>query len=100
MSFRTMFVPARAEGMDARVGFRFGEETFAVCITECGIEVSRDDLRETDVVFRSTAPVIAAAVYGGVPIATLAAEGALSVEGDWALAERFVTLFQLPPKAG
>ena len=29
----------------------------------------------------------------------LEAEGALTVEGDRALAERFVTLFPLPPKA-
>ncbi len=100
LSFRTMFVPTRAEGINARIGFRFGEETFLVHIGECRIEVSRNDLRETDVVLRSTAPVIAAAVYGGVSITALAAEGVLSLEGDQALAERFVTLFQLPPKAG
>ena len=45
------------------------------------------------------APAIAGAVYGGVPIEALEAEGALEVEGDRALAARFVTLFPLPPKA-
>ena len=38
------------------------------------------------------------AVYGGVPIEVLESEGALKIEGDRALAERFVTLFPLPPK--
>ena len=42
---------------------------------------------------------VAAAVYGGVPLAALEADGALTIEGDRALAERFVTLFPLPPKA-
>jgi len=34
-----------------------------------------------------------------VPLAALESEGALRVEGDRALAERFVALFPLPPKA-
>jgi ubiquinone biosynthesis protein UbiJ len=51
------------------------------------------------VIFNGTAPAIAAAVYVGQPLRVLAASGALSVEGDRALAERFVTLFPLPPKA-
>jgi hypothetical protein len=42
---------------------------------------------------------VAAAVYGGVSLEALEAEGALSIDGDRALAERFITLFPLPPKA-
>jgi hypothetical protein len=42
--------------------------------------------------------MVAAAVYGGVPIEALEAEGALKVEGDRELARRFTTLFPLPPK--
>jgi len=34
-----------------------------------------------------------------VPLAALEADGLLAIEGDRALAERFVTLFPLPPKA-
>ena len=98
LSFRTMFDPARAAGLDARIGFRFGEETFLVRIAEGRIEVGRDTLDGADLTFTGTAPAVAAAVYGGVPIEALAAAGALSLEGDRALAERFVTLFPLPPK--
>ncbi len=60
--------------------------------------MKRDALGQTDLVFTGTPPAIAAAVYGGQPLDTLAAAGALSMEGDRTLAERFVTLFPLPPK--
>jgi hypothetical protein len=43
--------------------------------------------------------VLAAAIYGGQPLETLEAAGALQIEGDRALVRCFVTLFPLPPKA-
>jgi hypothetical protein len=49
------------------------------------------------VTFTGAPPALAAAIYGGVPLTALAE--AVTVEGDLALAERFVTLFPLPPKA-
>jgi hypothetical protein len=52
----------------------------------------------TDLILTGAAPVIAAAVYGGQPLDGLEAAGVLRVDGDRALAERFVTLFPLPPK--
>src|SRR5215210_2162519 len=51
LSFRTMFDPARAAGLDARIGFRFGAETFLVRITEARIEVARGPLDHTDLTF-------------------------------------------------
>ena len=51
------------------------------------------------IVLSGSAATIAAAVYGGRPFDALAAAGALTIEGDRALAARFVTLFPLPPKA-
>ncbi len=98
LSFRTMFDPARAGGIHARIGFRIDEETFLVRIAKRRIEVARGAFDSADVVFTGTAPVLAAAVYGGQPLETLTAAGVLSLEGDRDLAERFVTLFPLPPK--
>ena len=62
------------------------------------MHVARGETAGADVVFTGSAPAVAAAVYGGVPLDALEAEGALTVEGDRALAERFATLFPLPPK--
>lgn len=99
MSFRTMIVRERAAGLHARVGFRIGGESFVATVSDGEIEVVRGDAAGTDV--RFTMPegaVMAAAVYGG-QLAALEAAGALTIEGDRALATRFVSLFELPPKA-
>ncbi len=99
-SFRTMIDPARAKGFKARVGLRIGDETFLARVANGAIEVARDELDNADVVFTGPAPVMAAAVYGGQPLEGLIQAGALAVEGDRAIAARFVTLFVLPPKVG
>jgi ubiquinone biosynthesis protein UbiJ len=93
-----MLDPLRAQGLDARIGFRIGSETFLARLAGSRIEVARDSLDRADVIFAGSAPAIAAAIYGGQPLGALAAAGALSIEGDPRLAERFVTLFPLPPK--
>jgi DNA-binding HxlR family transcriptional regulator len=98
LSFRTMIDPDRATGLEAQVGFRIGTETFLARLSQGRIEVRRGEIAGADVVFQGPAPAIAAAVYGGQPLAALTEAGALSVEGDRTLAERFVTLFPLPPK--
>jgi hypothetical protein len=100
LSFRTMFDPAKAEGLEARIGFRIGAETFLVRIRNGVVDVGRGETEAADAVISGAPPAIAAAVYGGVPLNQLEAQGALAISGDWALAERFTTLFVLPPKVG
>jgi len=99
LSMRTMLDAQRAAGIDARIGFRLGDETFLARLSGGRIAVARSPLDEADVTLTGAAPVLAAAIYGGQPLAALEAGGALRIEGDRALAERFVALFPLPPKA-
>jgi DNA-binding HxlR family transcriptional regulator len=99
-SFRTMVDPGRIEGVEARVGLRLGREDYLLRIGGGAVEVDRGSTEGADLVFTGPPPAVAAAVYGGVPIETLEAEGALGVEGDRVLAARFVTWFPLPPKVG
>lgn len=100
LSFRAMLDPARAEGIAARIGFRLGEDSFLAHLADGRIEIARTGAPDgADLVFAGAPPVLAGAVYGGVPLAELEAQGALRIEGNRALAERFVTLFRLPPKA-
>src|SRR4051812_34922981 len=99
LSFRTMGDRARMKGLKAKIGFRIGEESFMVTIADGRMTAERGAVAGADLVLTGAATAIAGAVYGGVPIAALEAEGALAVEGDRALAARFVTLFPLPPKA-
>jgi len=98
LSFRTMLDAERARGLAPRVGFRIGAETFLARLMRGRVEIERGPLENVDVVFAGAAPAIAAAVYGGQPLTALERAGMLAVEGDRALAERFVTLFPLPPK--
>lgn len=98
LSLRTMIVPERADGLDARIGFRIDGSEFVAQLRDGEMPIVAGRADEADVVFEGSPQGLLAAVYGGEPLAGLEAENALRVTGDRALAERFVTLFDLPPK--
>ena len=93
LSFRTMFDPARAKGLDARIGFVFGGTCYVLRISGGVLTVARGEVGDCQLVFRGEPSVLAGVVYGGLPL------DLMQVEGDQALARRFVDLFELPPKA-
>jgi DNA-binding HxlR family transcriptional regulator len=99
LSLRTMIDAKRAKGIEARIGFRLGEETYRAHLSNGGIEIARGPIDDTDLIMTGTPPVLAGAIYGGQPLEVLEQAGVLRIEGDRALAKRFVTLFPLPPKA-
>ncbi|MEA3012698.1 MAG: hypothetical protein QOD42_1243 [Sphingomonadales bacterium] len=99
LSFQAMNQPAITGAIEAVIGFRLGRETYVVRVKDGAIDAARGDPEGADLTFTGAPAAVAAAVYGGVPLAALEAEGLLRIEGDRALAERFVTLFPLPPKA-
>lgn len=98
LSFRTMISAERAGDLEARIGFRMGPESFVGTISDGMIHIRREDPAEADAVFITDPMSLGAVVYGGMPIADAEAAGMLRIEGDRALAERFPTLFVLPPK--
>ena len=81
-----------ARGIDARIGFRFGETGYVAYLHDGEIDVSRGDPAGCDVTFTAAPTALAAVVYGGAPL------DSIGVEGDIGLAKRFTTLFPLPPK--
>ena len=99
LSFRTMFDAERAQGFKARIGFCLGNESLLARIQDGRIDIARGETAGAEVVFNGSATGLAAAVYGGQPFDALEEAGALKVEGDRAVAERFTKLFPLPPKA-
>jgi len=100
LSLRTMLDPKRAEDLEARIGFRLsGTETFLAHLGKERIEIARGPVEDADLIFTAAPPVMAGAIYGGQPLNALESAGVLTIEGDRALAERFVSLFPLPPKA-
>ena len=94
LSFRTMFDRGRGDWRGA-IGFRFGHESFVVRVAET-LEVTREEPAGVAQVVLTTEPTIVAAfVYGKVPLEALP----IAVAGDAAAALDFARLFVLPPKA-
>ena len=99
LSLRTMLDGERADGFDARIGLVLGAETYLARLAGGQIDIEPGPTEGADVVFAGPPPMIAAAIYGGQDLAGLEAAGELLITGDRALADRFVGLFPLPPKA-
>jgi DNA-binding HxlR family transcriptional regulator len=93
MSFRTLY----AGGGRDRLGFRLGPDAFLVEQTPDALHVARGGTEGAAAVLAAAdARVVAAAAYAGVPFADLPG---LTVEGDAAVARRFLSRFPLPEKA-
>ena len=99
LSFQAMNQPAVTGEVEAVVGFALGRESYVLRLAGGTADIARGDPAGSDVIFIGVPRAIAAAVYGGVPLAELERDGALAIDGDRSLAERFVSLFPLPPKA-
>lgn len=94
MSLQTLLSPTLAQDLDARIGFRFGEVGYVATIREGRLDVERTSIEDCDAQFVGTPTDIAAVIHGGAPF------DIIRIEGDMKLAERFRTLFPLPPKVG
>jgi DNA-binding HxlR family transcriptional regulator len=99
LSLRTMLDPQRAAGFAARFALVLEEEVFAGEVAGGAITLARGPASRPAFTLAGAPPILAAAIYGGQDLAALEALGALGIEGDRTLAERFITLFPLPPKA-
>ena len=101
MSFRTMIDRAAAADIEARIGFRIGPDPFTAHLHDGRLDIVRAEAENADLsISVADASLIAAVVYGGQPLAEMEQADAIRVEGDRALAERFITLFPLPSKIG
>ena len=94
MSLQTLLSPALAKGLDARIGFNFGDVSYVTTIRDGRLDVERCAVEKCDVEFSGAPSDIAAVIHGGAPLEMI------EVKGDMELAKRFLTLFPLPPKIG
>jgi len=102
LSMRTMIDHQAAASFDAKVGLFIGEDRFIARLEGGMMPIERASEDESvEIAFHAPLPsTLAAMFYGKVPFAELEAHAGLVIEGDRALAERFVALFELPPKVG
>jgi DNA-binding HxlR family transcriptional regulator len=99
LSFRTMFDPDRAEGLDALYEFRLGEDRFRAEVVEGRLEIARGTAEQPDATVEADAGTLAALVYDELELDDTLSSGDLSIEGDRAVVERFLALFPLPEPA-
>lgn len=99
MSLRTMLAADRAAGFRARIGFRFPTDSFVARMDGASLDIVRGESDAVDFAFDCESPTAFIRIcYGGMPIAAAEEAGGIAFSGDRPLADRFVTLFPLPPK--
>ena len=99
LSLRTMFDPAKAEGLDFKAGFDIGGERFVAQLRGGELPVRRADPAGADFVIRApNATALAALFYASASLEELERLMSLSIEGDCRAAMRFVSIFELPEK--
>lgn len=94
MSLQTLISAERADGLHARIGFRFGDVGYVTTIHDGRLDVERGPVENCDLTFTGTPSAVADVIHGGAPLETI------EVKGDMKLEKRFLTLFPLPPKIG
>lgn len=99
VSLRTLFDPARAGDLRARVELRLGEARFGVTIADGAIETTRGELPDADAVVDTDPTTLIEVLHGHRPLAAALAAGTLRLSGDKRVARRFTTLFPLPTPA-
>jgi DNA-binding HxlR family transcriptional regulator/putative sterol carrier protein len=99
LSFRTMFEPQAAEGLDASYELRLGEERFCAVVAEGRFEIARGSADRPDATIETDAGTLAALVYDRRPLEEALRSGEVKIEGDESVVERFVGLFPLPEPA-
>ncbi len=98
LALRMLLLPERAAGWAGRIGFRLGEETYAVAVENGALDIARGSLSGVEAVFIGEPNDFLPVLFGPMPLAMALAEGRFTVEGDVARAAAFAGLFLLPPK--
>ena len=94
LSMRTMFDRSKIGDMRAIINFRFGPDSYVARIHDGNIDIVRGEADDAGLSIAAHPPAnLAAVMYGKAPY------DLIQWSGDKALLDRFVGLFELPPKA-
>src|SRR5919107_1760196 len=69
LSFRTMFDPLAADGLEATYELRLGEDVFRAVVDEGRLEIVRGDAERPDAIIETDAGTLAALIYEGRELA-------------------------------
>ncbi len=96
LALRTLFDPASAGDLEARVELRLGEQAFNAGIGDGRFEVARGPAESPDAVLAASPTILAALLWQGLSLTAARSSGEAEVEGDGRVLERFLRLFPLP----
>ena len=99
LSLRTMFDSRSAEGLAASYELRLGEDRFRAEVADGRFEIARGGADRPDALLEADAGTMVALIYGGRRLTEAVNSGDIKIEGDEAVAERFLELFPLPEPA-
>lgn len=100
LALRMMLLPERTHGFDATIGFRMGNDAYCARIVDGTVLIERGAIDHVDAMLSGDPNAFLPALFGTTPLPDVVAQGRVAVSGDVALATRFCTFFELPPKIG
>lgn len=98
LSLKMLLVAERAGAWQARIAFRLGDEPYVAILADRTLTVVRGVAEAVDATLSGWPSAFLPVVFGRRPLGQALDEGVIALTGNRAIAERFVTLFQLPPK--
>ncbi|HEX5955471.1 MAG TPA: winged helix-turn-helix transcriptional regulator [Solirubrobacterales bacterium] len=96
LALKTLFDPASAGDLEARVELRLGEQVFDARLADRAFDVARGASESPDAVLVATPQTLAALLWQGRSLAATRRSGEAEIEGDGRVLERFLRLFPLP----
>jgi DNA-binding HxlR family transcriptional regulator len=97
LSLRTNFDPELAGSINSTIALRANDETFTARVSRRRLTITSGEPDAPDATISGDPRMFASVVYGGRSLADAIASGDLEVTGDRDAAERFLSLYTLPP---
>jgi DNA-binding HxlR family transcriptional regulator len=100
LSFRTMFDPIAARGVDVTLELHLAEHRFRATVADGTLTLVRGQARDPDAVVAADPGTLAGIAYDGASFAEAVRTGQLQVvQGNKAAVRQFLGLFTLPERA-
>lgn len=98
LSLKMLLLPERAGDWQAVVAFRLGDDPYSATLAAGALSLARGVAEDAEAILSGRPPAFLPVVFGAKPLSVAVTEGAIALDGNRAIAERFTTLFRLPPK--
>jgi DNA-binding HxlR family transcriptional regulator len=97
LSLRTNFDSGLAKGLNITVALRANDESYGAHVARGKLTITPGEPAEPVATISGDPRMFASVTYGGRPLSDAVASGDLEVAGDSEIAERFLSLYTLPP---